>query len=91
MRRELKTLMTEQQQAGTRALSDMDARMNAVKQRMATLEDALDAKVASVSDLVYLPPSHIISSLTLSLRHMGLIMRKQVFGVSNKVRFKPVC
>ena len=56
MRRELKTLMTEQQQAGTRALSDMDARMNAVKQRMATLEDALDAKVASVSDLVYLPP-----------------------------------
>ena len=49
MRREIKTLMTEQQQAGTRALSDMDARMNAVKQRMATLEDALDAKVASVS------------------------------------------
>ena len=55
MRRELKTLMTEQQQAGTRALSDMDARMNAVKQRMATLEDALDAKVASVSYLAYLP------------------------------------
>ena len=93
MRRELKTLMTEQQQAGTRALSDMDARMNAVKQRMATLEDALDAKVASVSYLAYLPPppppSHIISFLTRALSHMGLIMRKPVLGVSDKVRVKP--
>ena len=42
-------MMGEQQQAGTRALSDMDARMMAVKQRMTALEDALDAKVASVS------------------------------------------
>lgn len=49
MHREIKTLMNEQQQAGTRALSDMDARMNAVKQRMTTLEDQLDARVASVS------------------------------------------
>ena len=49
MRRELKTMMNEQQQAGTRALSDMDVRMNTIKQRMTTLEDQLDARVASVS------------------------------------------
>ena len=52
IRRELKTMMTEQQQAGTRALSDMDARMNGIKQRMTTLEDQLDARVASVSHIV---------------------------------------
>ena len=52
IRRELKTMMTEQQQAGTRALSDMDVRMNGIKQRMTTLEDQLDARVASVSLMV---------------------------------------
>ena len=45
-------MMTEQQQAGTRALSDMDVRMNGIKQRMTTLEDQLDARVASVSLMV---------------------------------------
>lgn len=49
IRRELKTLLNEQQQGSTRALSDMDARMNAVKQRLNTMEEALDAKVAAVS------------------------------------------
>ncbi|KAH3863811.1 hypothetical protein DPMN_026811, partial [Dreissena polymorpha] len=50
IKRELKTMLNEQQQGSTRALSDMDARMNAVKQRLNTMEEALDAKVAAASN-----------------------------------------
>lgn len=49
MRRELRDLLNEQQQGSTRALSDLDARMTAIKQRLNNMEDMLDAKVASVS------------------------------------------
>ncbi|WAQ96778.1 CC154-like protein, partial [Mya arenaria] len=49
MRRELKEMLNEQQQGSTRALSDMDARMTAVKQRINNMEDMLDAKVSSAS------------------------------------------
>ncbi|XP_052791297.1 cingulin-like isoform X2 [Mya arenaria] len=50
MRRELKEMLNEQQQGSTRALSDMDARMTAVKQRINNMEDMLDAKVSSGSE-----------------------------------------
>ena len=49
IRRELKQMINEQQQGSTRALSDMDARMTAIKQKINNMEDMLDAKVASVS------------------------------------------
>ena len=42
-------MINEQQQGSTRALSDMDARMTAIKQKINNMEDMLDAKVASVS------------------------------------------
>ena len=41
-------MMNEQQQGSTRALSDLDARLTAMKQRMVNLEDTLDAKVVQV-------------------------------------------
>ncbi|KAL4240116.1 hypothetical protein ACF0H5_000910 [Mactra antiquata] len=49
IKREMKQLMSDQQQGSTRALSDMDVKLNTLKQRLANLEDMLDSKVASAS------------------------------------------
>jgi len=48
MKRELREMMNEAQQASTRALADMDTRVSAIKQRMNGMEDMLDAKVNTV-------------------------------------------
>ncbi|XP_053393154.1 myosin-3-like isoform X3 [Mercenaria mercenaria] len=47
IRRDVKQILNEQQQGSTRALSDLDARMNAIRQKLNSLEDMLDAKVNS--------------------------------------------
>ena len=61
MKRELREMMNEAQQASTRALADMDTRVSAIKQRMNGMEDMLDAKVNTVcTPALY---SHVVSML----------------------------
>ncbi|KAK3585997.1 hypothetical protein CHS0354_033114 [Potamilus streckersoni] len=49
VKREMKTVLNEQQQGTVRAMTDLDTRLVQMKQRLATLEDSLDAKVTMAS------------------------------------------
>lgn len=48
MKREIRGMMSEQKEASTRAMTDLDARMGYMKTRMNEFEDKLEARVATV-------------------------------------------
>nr|XP_034318090.1 early endosome antigen 1 isoform X14 [Crassostrea gigas]XP_034318091.1 early endosome antigen 1 isoform X14 [Crassostrea gigas] len=48
MKREIRGMMSEQKEASTRAMTDLDARMGYMKTRMNEFEDKLEARVATM-------------------------------------------
>ncbi|XP_065922480.1 neurofilament heavy polypeptide isoform X3 [Magallana gigas] len=50
MKREIRGMMSEQKEASTRAMTDLDARMGYMKTRMNEFEDKLEARVATQKD-----------------------------------------
>eukprot|EP00105_Crassostrea_gigas_P029444 XP_011451400.1 PREDICTED: serine/arginine repetitive matrix protein 2 isoform X8 [Crassostrea gigas] len=49
MKREIRGMMSEQKEASTRAMTDLDARMGYMKTRMNEFEDKLEARVATAT------------------------------------------
>lgn len=48
MRQEMKGMIDASEQATTRAMTDMDVRMQSLKQKVGTLEHALDSRISEV-------------------------------------------
>lgn len=48
MRQEMKSLIDAAEQGTTRAVTDLDVRMQSLKQKVSTLENALDSRISEV-------------------------------------------
>ena len=49
MRQEMKSMIDASEQSTTRAMTDMDVRVQSMKQKVNTLEQALDSRISEVS------------------------------------------
>ena len=50
MRQEMKSLIDAAEQGTTRAVTDLDVRMQSLKQKVSTLENALDSRISEVGN-----------------------------------------
>ena len=48
MRQEMKSMIDAAEQGTTRAVTDLDVRMQSLKQKVSTLENALDSRISEV-------------------------------------------